>query len=317
MIWKRSTAKGVKRPVSSESEKFLWHLLQPWVEKYSHQHWWGEAAQGVELEAAIWEILRRHPDTEWFLISDFLDPESNPTDANWSPREQFLKENLDVYWQQHRKKFYKKFYYDPVYKEFYYDLHRREKEIDLTLGCYALRSWVELPKKEQKRWKGDLFELDPQHGHCPNLSYLVDILPDIDYMRKEVIAELRVAAKRHHSTGGKDESLRKILNEEVGENALIKGFAEGQIFIGFDPCVPNIEKLVLERVRASVRKWRRLFPKSHVKSHDLRSAGRARVAQWLDIIKRFEEAELSRCDRTKRGDQLFARYRRTIGGWIL
>jgi hypothetical protein len=312
MTSKRKRAKRAKPPVRSESEEFLWHLLPPFVEEYSHQHWWGAAAQGVELEAAIWEILRRHPYTEWFLTQNLVDWEANPADEEWSPKEQFLQENLHPYWRHRRRK------YVEFIRAWSYWNRPAGKDFDLMLEAYAFYSWLELPKKEQKHWKQELFkQLDLQHGYCPDLSYLVNVLPDIYSMSKEVLTKLRVAAKRHYSTASRDESLRKTWNKELKENALIGGFAWGQIFVGFDPCVPNIEKLVMERVRAIVQKWRRLFPKSHVKSHDRRPPGRARVADWLGIIKRFEQAELSRDDGTKRDDQLFARYRRTIGGWIL
>ncbi len=50
----------------AEAEKYLWHLRPPWRDEFDHDHWWlnqGEDKEPVTLEAAMWEIFRRHPKT--------------------------------------------------------------------------------------------------------------------------------------------------------------------------------------------------------------------------------------------------------------
>lgn len=44
-----------------EAEQFLWHLRPPWNETFSHKHWWGKEPEKIAPEAAMWEVLRRHP----------------------------------------------------------------------------------------------------------------------------------------------------------------------------------------------------------------------------------------------------------------
>ncbi|MBI3416476.1 MAG: hypothetical protein HY043_14365 [Verrucomicrobia bacterium] len=94
-------------------------------------------------------------------------------------------------------------------------------------------------------------------------------------------------------------------------------FANGQIALRFDPHLPNIEEGLMEYVRASLSKWRRLFPKKPEGVHYIRPRppGKARIGQRLNVIANFEKAELSRGEKTMRNDQLFARYRRIISAW--
>jgi len=45
----------------SDSKRFLWHFKDSPHKEFSHRHWWKDNPQAVSVEAAIWEILRRHP----------------------------------------------------------------------------------------------------------------------------------------------------------------------------------------------------------------------------------------------------------------
>jgi hypothetical protein len=51
-----------------ESLKFLWHLCPPYLEKYDHSHWWRKTTP--TQDAAMWEVLRRHPQAEKLLSHD-------------------------------------------------------------------------------------------------------------------------------------------------------------------------------------------------------------------------------------------------------
>ncbi len=43
-----------------EAKHFLWHLQDA---RFDHAHWWN-GNNKVPIEAAIWEIIRRHPNAE-------------------------------------------------------------------------------------------------------------------------------------------------------------------------------------------------------------------------------------------------------------
>lgn len=186
-------------PLGSESEQFLWHLKAPWIREYSHKHWWANDAETVHREAVIWEILRRHPYSWWFLIWGLVNTEHEGAGENWSQEEQLVKDSLPVYWQRRRKQFLNLMRFAPAFS-----WRRREKDIDLMLAADAWQSWVELPKREQKRWKKELSEqLDPQHGfRTAEETYAVDVIPNIDSLSDDFLAMLRKAAKCHYSSGG-------------------------------------------------------------------------------------------------------------------
>ncbi len=44
-----------------EAARFLWHLQDA---RFDHEHWWSGKEEGVRVEAAVWEIIRRHPNAE-------------------------------------------------------------------------------------------------------------------------------------------------------------------------------------------------------------------------------------------------------------
>src|SRR6266568_5718956 len=100
---RRSKTNREPVPLRSGPEEFLWHLCPPWLAEYSHHHWWENNTQNVEREAVIWEILRRHPYSEWFLIEGLVDWNHDEAAENWSPDEEFFREHLDIYWQRRRK----------------------------------------------------------------------------------------------------------------------------------------------------------------------------------------------------------------------
>lgn len=56
----RSKASPRKRQLA-DAKRYLWHMQPEWVAKFNHEHWWKRAAEDKCLEAAVWELLRRHP----------------------------------------------------------------------------------------------------------------------------------------------------------------------------------------------------------------------------------------------------------------
>src|ERR1700722_7176799 len=63
-----------------EARKFLWHLQTNWRDKFDHDLWWNETDSKATQEAAMWEVLRRHPQTEILLRSTKLSPAATDTE---------------------------------------------------------------------------------------------------------------------------------------------------------------------------------------------------------------------------------------------
>jgi hypothetical protein len=77
---------------------------------------------------------------------------------------------------------------------------------------------------------------------------------------------------------------------------------KGRILLAIDPLSDGAGKQVEKIVKA----WR--------KDKIAVTKGKARHGQWGDIISSFERDELSRPNKKKRENQLFAQYRRIVGG---
>lgn len=55
-------AKISQKAAREKSARFLWHFAPPWHEQFDHTPWWIESGSGdVPLEAALWDLFRRHP----------------------------------------------------------------------------------------------------------------------------------------------------------------------------------------------------------------------------------------------------------------
>jgi hypothetical protein len=80
MSAKRKTIQSKHSQDRREAEKYLWHLCPPWRDKFKHDHWWKPPPSKVELEAVIWEILRRHPRAEQLLAKRELFQDSPEID---------------------------------------------------------------------------------------------------------------------------------------------------------------------------------------------------------------------------------------------
>lgn len=82
----------------SLAQRFLWHLRPPWKDKFCHEHWWQENPIKGDRIAIVWEVLRRHPDAEKFLVRDKASNFSSskaPSIMDW-----FLAEHGLKSWQQ-------------------------------------------------------------------------------------------------------------------------------------------------------------------------------------------------------------------------
>ena len=291
------SANRTQHQASIDTKRFLWHLNLPWLKSFSHRHWWGETPVNVDIDAVIWEIFRRHPNTEILILKNRMGSLSGKS------KELFLKQSLSPYWQNHRREF------DESIRLWSSDNGRVSRSYDLLLLQNANCSWSDLPKLQQERWKAQLLgELKPQYGFNPPPPDVVETFPNLDS-----IANILKAVNHVKSKSGKFKLWLELWNQELKK---AKGDQTGTYYWGcihvrFDPSQANIEKVMKEIVRDNVRKWRKLFPTIHIQIRQ----GRARAINWLKIIKVFEESALSLGKKQIHDDQDFARYYRIIGKW--
>lgn len=263
---------SANKEARKDAEKYLWHLRPPWHDKFDHEHWWMQNPEKANQDAAVWEVLRRHPQTGKLLTKE-----------------------------------------TPLYQE--------SSEIEFTLAFHGALSWPKIGKAEwlgllQKRWSQNLSDLPPQWGVSRHG------LSEIDVIQNQEIKDL---GKRYWDTykpslphrPGDFNALKraqKIWNKSAAPLGAFGGGSNfwtfcslslGRVLIGFDPNKPGIEKLVQKKVREIIKEKRRR------KGTDA-PTGRSFWKVWLDVIAKFEEAELARTTKQKRDDQLFARYRRII-----
>lgn len=58
---KPSPPAGKRQAQLDSSKEFLWHFSPNWRGKFLHDWWWESNPSAPTLEAAAWEIMRRHP----------------------------------------------------------------------------------------------------------------------------------------------------------------------------------------------------------------------------------------------------------------
>jgi hypothetical protein len=257
-----------------EADKYLWHLRPPWKDKFDHDHWWIKGQQEVNQCAAVWEVMRRHPRTKMLLSKEAV-------------------------------------------------LYQEAPEIEFYMAFDAHKSWPRIAKLDfvssmQQHWSESLSELPPEWGVCRHDFNTLTIIED------QVIKDL---GRRYWKTFSptiehKPEDHKALdLAEEVwnksgprpggfGGGANFDAFCAlslGRILIGFDPTRPGIEKVVQKKVRE-------IITNAKTRSGTDSVAGRSFWKAWLNVIAEFERAESARNPKQKRDDQLFARYRRVIGG---
>ena len=248
------------QPKSQEAKtaRYLWHFSHP---RFDHKAWWKEAEASIPIQAAVWEIMRRHPDTE-----------------NLGKRLTFFSSDVQTF----------------------------------LATCYHL-AWPSLAESEQRVWRRALSELPPRHGLIESIAGDVSV---IGRPNDPEFAELQTLAKQFYEA---DETgcpkldyaalkRAKRIWETIYSDAAFESVCLGQVLIGFDPSRPDAEKRAVKKVQEVVKLWR-----AHLKTG---TGGKAHIAQWLDIIERFERQEQQR-GRNKRDDQVFARYRRTINNFTL
>jgi hypothetical protein len=294
-------------PRRRQSEEFLWHLTYPWANSFSHDHWWSGDAKSVEPIAAIWEIVRRHPITEWCLIGAEVNWEFDGKPGEWAPDEAFLVAHVAPYWQKRRKQFL-----DLLKKKEFSRLCCRD--YDLILSNCAEKTWEKLSSLEKKGWKESLDHLESQHGFVNRFAEInsVTVIPDLDALPNGALDELKRAQRKFTQENG--ELINNFLQKYIPEDTICAALGSHRITICFDPNFPNIQSILKKRLGQIVSRWKKTLPMPKSKSVS-RPFGRLHFKKWLKLIAAFEMSEQSRKRAILRDDQLFARYRRLIGGW--
>lgn len=271
--------KPEQRPIISihaerrrESLKFLWHLYPPYLEKYDHTHWWKK--DSPTQDAAMWEVLRRHPQAEKLLSHD-----------------QSLNSNL--------------LEFEANIQCFGHLSWPEAIQSHIKFAKYWGKSLLALPPQ----WgvvKQGMFDVDLIQDH--ELKELGRRFNDSlqRYQSPEKIDHdaIRRAYQIWNATRVIDRMKVPVLNSNVSAfNALFNGY----VLVGFDPTKPGIAEMVEKTVRGIIHdvKHRNDIGNTTRKSY---------WEAWLVVIAQFEDAELSRLRTKKkviRNDQLFARYRRS------
>ncbi len=251
MSAKRKPTESKHRKDRHEAEKYLWHLRPECREHFDHDHWWKKSGTNVPMEAVLWEIFRRHPETQRYhneicdgkIALASLFPTSPPP----------------------------------------------------QIAAWCCDSWPKLKKTPRRLWHEYLLEvIPPQRGFHPGAvivlnNYRKELLSPWDSGKGDP-AKFRDYIGRLSMTP----TYQSRMTADVIEHD-----DKGRILFAIDPLSTGAGK----RVEQVVKEWRK--EKSAVKR------GNSRLGQWGDVISSFEKQEL-KCE--KRNDQLFARYRRIIGG---
>jgi hypothetical protein len=255
-----------------KAAKYLWHLHPSWLERFDHEHWWKKFK--ATQDGAMWEVLRRHPQTEKLLCRD------PSLSTNLLEFERLLMYKGDRSWPEATK-------------------------TDIKFGKYWGKSLHALPPE----WgivKQGMFDVDQiqdqklqELGRRYNASLQRYQTPQkIDH------GALKCAYQIWNATHKTDKMLVPVLNSNSSAfNALFSGC----VLVGFDPRKPGIAEIVEKRVRAIINEVKQ---SNAIGNTSRKSYWEA----WLDVIAQFEDAELSRLRSKKnqiRNDQLFARYRRS------
>jgi hypothetical protein len=265
-----------------EALKFLWHLCPPYLEKYDHTHWWksvAKDAQGATCpeDAAMWEVLRRHPQAEKLLSHD-----------------QSQNSNL-LEFEAHIQRFGHLSWPEAI-------------QSHIKFEKYWGKSLVALPPQ----WgvvKQGMFDVDLIQDH--ELKKLGRKFNESlqRYQSPEKIDRgvIRKAYQIWNATRQTDSMKIPMLNSSAGAFSVLFG---GGVLIGFDPTKPGIVEMVEKTVRRIVNEA------NHAESGES-IARKSYWEAWLFVIAQFEDSEIPRLlshlpprQIPIRDDWLFARYRR-------
>jgi hypothetical protein len=271
---RKDSSTGKRSEQRRDAERYLWHLTPAWRNKFDHDHWWTNNPSKANQEAAVWEVLRRHPK------SGDLISEKEPLYQNSPQFEFFLKSEGLLSWPK-----------------------MSAGDTDTSLFEHWARSLSDLPPQWGIRTRG-YFDVEIiQNDEIKELGKRYwDAFRPSHWDRPIDRAALKAARKIWDRSIGPPGSIGGGTNSEAF-NALTLG----RVLVSFDPCKPGIESIVRKRVREAIKDARRNRKKEPV-------AGRAYWKEWLTVIAAFETDEMSRItSKENRDDQLFARYRRIIG----
>ena len=267
---------GKRQQELDDAKRYLWHLRAEWRDKFSHDPWWLKKPREATLEAAAWEVLRRHPRAE-AIISAATDP---------AKRRQILNESVA--------------YVRP--------------RIEGVIVQYGLKSWPTLLPAERRQWEIALKELAPQKGIRPsgipasnvaafwNDEDANDRLPRLDCFKE--MRKLAMQGLGFH--GGPDPTAmaeaRAMWKAEWSE------WCFSQICSGKVPVLLHPDGIHgnEENVVKFLQKFAWKFAGKR---------GRGNEKKWVGIIEKFERDYLGLNPKQIYDANLFSQYRNRIGDW--
>jgi hypothetical protein len=256
-----------------EAEQYLWHMAPKWCNKFDHEHWWEKDSKEATQEAAVWEVLRRHPQTE-----------------------NLITEKVPLYQTSLQLEFSLKFK----------GLFSWPKMAEGESLYFSQKHWAESLSELPPQWgvpRYGVFEIDViENEEIKELGkrYWDTYRPSRSHKRSDFNA-LRRARKIWDDSIGSRGSYGGGANFDAFNSLTL-----GRVLVGFDPRRPGIEKLVQRTIREIIKSAKR-------KGDGAERVGKSYWRDWLIIIAEFEKAEMTRIAKQKRDDQLYVRYRRIIG----
>jgi hypothetical protein len=262
------------------NKSFVWHLRSPFVKRFHYTHWWPEDASDVPIEAALWEMLRRHP--EAVQLARFSRAKAKLGRAQNSPNEAKRQRALQLFnlVSCGELGFFEWFIVD-----------------------HWSKSWQELslPKKgepgqpprpgERREWLDALVKIPPQRGFDPRPLYSITA-QSVDWKRG----------------ANPNAALIADVQEQEIARLSIEHHRAGRVVVAVDPYVSN--------VKAAGVAFGRLLKAHRDPETKPADHGKERIANWLAVIREFENAETEWKTEEKRSDryhQLAVRYRRIVG----
>lgn len=227
--------------------RFLWHLK---CDGFNRGHWWKGSA-GVSRLAAMWEVIRRHPNAR--AICDSSPP--YPDELHW-----FIAE-------------------------------------------HTLKAWPQLRPADQRDWRSALALLPPQRGIDPRPVYSVTA-QSIDTKNgapahAALAADERLRRRKDRLSRSILETAEQLREQEIARLA-IEHHRAGRVLVAINPDTDFSG--AAEALEVACSRYRKA------------DHGRGRVADWLNVIKEFEESEAKRTAKQTTDKTLFLRYRNVISG---
>ncbi|MSU62303.1 MAG: hypothetical protein EXS31_07890 [Pedosphaera sp.] len=282
---KSSSLKALTQAVR---DRYTWHLRPPFADDFDHDHWW-EGRKTIAREAALYELVRRHPLVgEAFLrrLPTREDRAAVISQCPDCPRE-VIDARLNALIHQRLRQ------------------HKEPRPIHWTCRM-GLKSWAMLNYIERENWKCSI-------GFLKGLDFRWEELlcRSINELADSKIRDLRGIALGDKTKGKRPgEEIGEIINADLAANPptadewdaaiasqAVQAYRQGYLLmaVASDLEVDRAVSLMDKVYRRTRRRY--ASPKQ-----------RARWEDWLPLISSFEDSQMNQGAYA----QEFAHYRRAL-----